>query len=135
MAVSVLAACHSPERDVLMLPTAPTSTVPMGSDFTLAPGESVVFRNSGMTFTFTRVVSDSRCPTAVTCVWAGSAIIAMRVVNNGTNSDFTLETVGARRSVVVNNYLVHLTDVTPYPDASGATPPASFRAILQISRP
>lgn len=47
-------ACASPARDVLSLPTAPTSTVPMGSDFTLAPGESVVMSSSGRNGTNTR---------------------------------------------------------------------------------
>lgn len=134
---SVLAACNSPARDVLTLPTAPTSTVPMGSDFMLAPGESVVVNNGGITLTFTRVVNESRCPTNATiqCVWGGSATVAMQVKNGGTNSDITLETVTARSSVTINNYFVQLLDVTPAPVTLDSIPPASYRAVLRISRP
>lgn len=137
MTASALAVCNSPARDVLTLPTAPTSTVPIGSDFTLAPGESVVVNNGGFTLTFTGVVGDSRCPTNATiqCVWVGSATVAIHVDKGGTNSDITLESVDARRSVSINNYLVQLIDVTPAPVTLDSIPSASYRAILRISRP
>jgi ketosteroid isomerase-like protein len=42
-------------------------------------GESVTPPKSTTTVTFTEVSDDSRCPTNVTCVWAGDAAVTLRV--------------------------------------------------------
>lgn len=130
-------ACRSPERELLLPPTAPSSTVPVGSDFTLAPGESVVLGNQGPTLTFTGVVNESRCPTHATiqCVWAGSAVIGVRINDGGTSRVITLETIAPRNFTVVGRYHVQLLDVTPAPVTLDSIPPASYRAILRISEP
>ena len=130
-------ACRSPERELLLPPTAPSSTVPVGSDFTLAPGESVVLGNQGSTLTFTGVVNESRCPTnaLIQCVWAGSAAIGLRINDGGTSRTITLETFAPRNSTVVGRYHVQVLDVTPAPITLDSIPPASYRAILRISEP
>jgi hypothetical protein len=133
----LLAACSSPARDVLSLPTAPTSTVPMGSDFTLAPGESVVVNASGLTITFLRVSSESRCPTdaLILCAWEGSATAAMTARNGAGVREFALETYAPRSQATLDGLVVKLLGVTPAPRTLDSIPPASYRATLRISRP
>src|SRR5262245_42620769 len=89
-----IAACNSPARDVLTLPSAPNSTVPLGTDFTLAPGESAAIDGQSMQLMFVKLTGDSRCPTnaLIQCVWAGSAVIAVRTTSNGSTRDLPLET-------------------------------------------
>src|SRR6188472_4161830 len=70
-----VAACNSPARDVLTIPSAQNSTVPLGTDFTLAPGDSAGIHGESRQLTFVKLTGDSRCPTNVQCVWAGSAVI------------------------------------------------------------
>lgn len=131
------AACASPARDVLSFPTAPTSTVPMGSDFTLAPGESVVVSSSGLIISFVRVSNESRCPTEalIQCVWEGSATVAMTARNGSGTRDFALETYAPRSQATLDGLVVKLLGVTPAPRTLDSIPPASYRATLRISRP
>lgn len=136
VATLLASSCGSPGRDVLTLPTAPTSTVPIGSDFTLAPGESVVVNSGALTLTFVRVTNESRCPTQalIQCVWAGSAVIGMRSVAGSTTGDMTLETVANKNEKLIGNYLVQLVDVTPAPRTLDSIPAATYRAVLRVSR-
>lgn len=136
LASLLIAACGSPARDELTLPTAPTSTVPVGTDFTLAPGESVSVDNAALTLVFTKVVGDSRCPSQMTilCVWAGSVVTSMRVNSTSGARDVTLETQASRDMIVVGDYLVQLVGVTPARLTLDTIPPTAYRATLRINR-
>ena len=58
-------------------PTEPTA-VPLDQPFDLRAGQSAVVPG-GLKVTFDRVVSDSRCPIDAICVWAGEAVIALKL--------------------------------------------------------
>ena len=136
MGMLAVTACNSPARDVLTLPTAPTSTVPMGTDFTLAPGESVVVNSGEMTLTFVGLTSESRCPinALISCVWEGSATINVRARTESRTREFPLETVRTRDTETVDRYVVQLVAVTPAPLTLDPIPPASYRATLRMVR-
>lgn len=135
-ATVALAACDSPVRDGLTFPSAPNSTVPLGTDFTLAPGESVVVNQDALQLTFVRVTGDSRCPVnaLIQCVWAGSAVIALRVVSNAGTRELPLETQAGRDTVTIDSFLVRLVAVTPEPLTTDPIPPASYRTTMRITR-
>ena len=40
-------------------------------------GETVIFENSSISFL--KVIEDSRCPSEVTCIWAGEAIVIVTI--------------------------------------------------------
>ncbi|SRX52717.1 hypothetical protein AEQU1_00586 [Aequorivita sp. CIP111184] len=48
-------------------------------------GETVILK--GVSIKFLDVVEDSRCPTGVTCIWAGRAIVKVEVTSNGTKEE------------------------------------------------
>ena len=131
-----LGACGSPTRDVLTLPNAPTSTVALGTDFTLAPGESVLVDGAGTALTFVGVTGDSRCPSSelLQCVWAGSVQLAMRATTAAGVRVLPLETVAHRDTASVGEHLVTLRSVAPARLMFDSIPPASYRATLQITR-
>jgi hypothetical protein len=61
-------------------PATPASAQPEADTLaSLHIGESVTPPKSTTTITFTEVADDSRCPTNVTCVWAGDAAVTLRV--------------------------------------------------------
>lgn len=136
IATAIVGACGSPARDVLTLPTAPTSTVPMGTDFTLAPGESVVVNDGALTLTFTKVQGDSRCPTQslILCVWAGSAVVEMRATTGGSSRTVILETVATKDVATVDKYQVQLVGVTPPKLTTDSIPASAYRATLRMVR-
>jgi len=133
-AMLAIAACNSPARDVLTLPSAPNSTVPLGTDFTLAPGESAAVNGESLQLTFVKLTGDSRCPANVQCVWAGSAVIAVHTTSSVGTRDLPLETLVARDTATVDGFLVRLVSVTPAPLTTDPIPPASYRATMRITR-
>ena len=135
-AMLTAAACNSPARDVLTLPSAPNSTVPLGTDFTLAPGEFVAVNQESLQLTFVRLTGDSRCPTnaLIQCVWAGSAIITARATTPGGTRDLNLETQANKDTATIDRLVVRLVSVAPARLTTDSIPPASYRATLRITR-
>ncbi|MRT15538.1 hypothetical protein F3C99_01035 [Vitellibacter sp. q18] len=48
-------------------------------------GETVVIK--GIAVKFVEVLEDSRCPTGVTCIWAGRAVVKVEVGSNGNKRE------------------------------------------------
>lgn len=51
----------------------------------IALAETVLFENTSIIFK--RVIEDSRCPSDVTCVWAGQAKVLVAIKSNNTTSE------------------------------------------------
>ncbi|WP_183497125.1 hypothetical protein [Neolewinella aquimaris] len=96
----------------------------------LLSGESAVRKKSPELLTFVEVVEDSRCPAGVQCIQAGRAVVAVRVLRNGT---FESE------SIVVDGEGVMMTDggtiqvlrLEPYPDAA-VEEPKPYQLIVRL---
>ena len=128
-----LTACAGPTREALDLPTAPTNTVPVGTDFTLAPGESATAGNA-LTVGFIGITNDSRCPTNVQCVWAGSARAGLRVRDGAASRDLHLETLATKDTATVGVYLIRLVEVNPAPVTTDPIPASAYRITLRVTR-
>ena len=59
--------------------TAGQGEVPIGQPFTVRAGSTVHISGRTLTVTFDRVLEDSRCPEDTTCVWAGDAVVRLRL--------------------------------------------------------
>ena len=55
-----------------------------GVAFSLPVGKTATINGNGTSITFRQVREDSRCPTDVTCVWAGDAKIDVTISRNGS---------------------------------------------------
>ncbi len=89
--------------------------IPLGETATL----------DGLSITFDAVVSDSRCPSDVECIWAGEATVTLRI--DGTSSDVVVADPERtpEAGVRVGDVLVYAVALAPYPrqnDPSDATP-------------
>lgn len=76
----------------------------------LAAGDSVRLAGTRLVVGVASI-ADSRCPSDVTCITAGDAIV---VVRTGERTD-TLHTARQPRALVREGYEVKLEDVRPYP--------------------
>ena len=110
-------------------PTGPSEDVPLGRAFTLRPGESVTIESTDLIVSFEKVTEDSRCPADVTCVWAGDAVVVLRV----GEASLELRSTTAPESVV-GAYRVRLERVEPYVYDSRQIPPEAYRAVLRVTR-
>ncbi len=83
-------------------------------------GETVVLK--GVSLKFVEVLEDSRCPTDVTCIWAGRAIVKVEVTSNGKKEEKTV-TFGQVRSGEEKNtnlyssteFAINALALNPYP--------------------
>ena len=116
----------------------PIATGPaLGEPFDLKVGETVNVGDDGLTVEFVELMEDSRCPSDVTCVWAGRAVIrvivssADDVLGFGT-VEFTLEagTVGAD---VGSLYGLTLVELTPYPVSTVELTGQDYVATLELA--
>jgi hypothetical protein len=93
-------------------------------------------QNSIATICFDAVVTDSRCPTNVVCVWQGYAEVKLRLVQGGENISFKLATInlnGAlQNETTINGIRIKLLEVLPYPGNVGYNP-NDYKVKLQIN--
>lgn len=87
---------------------------------------------SGLSITFDRVIEDSRCPSDVMCIWAGSAAVALTI--DGAPTDLVVVPPvdldhapegGAR----IGDLVVYAVGLTPYP---GAETPSDETPVVSI---
>ena len=107
-----------------------TQGVPLGSEFSLKPGETAEVQSTGLRVTFLGVRSDSRCPADVLCIQAGDAVVGLRV---GT-AEVELRSNSAPEAAV-GVYSVRVQRVEPYVYSSRPIAPDDYRAVLVVTRP
>jgi hypothetical protein len=81
-------------------------------------------------------ISDSRCPSNVVCVWAGTAIVRFTFTNNGNEHPVVLAIPpfeSFTQQIKVAGYTLTLINVSPYPVASPGTPVEVKKAEVKIS--
>jgi hypothetical protein len=115
----------------------------LGESFTLAPGDAARLDGAGVSVTFVRTDSDSRCATGaagdiatVECVWEGVADVHLSVsVGAEAAQDLHLPTTdshGFSRDAVLGGYRFSLLDLRPAPRV-GPIPEADYRLTLVVS--
>jgi len=83
------------------------------------------------TVTPLEVTSDSRCPTDVQCIWAGTVKVRTKVENASSSSMLEL-TLGSATSTL--GVQLTLSDVSPSKTSGGSIPISSYRFIFTIKK-
>lgn len=111
-----LAACATPASG------ADETRITDGASFTLQQGQQVRLADDSR-LRYQRLVTDSRCPPDVHCVWAGDAIVAFEwAPAGGTAQAFELHTGKEPRSHALGGRTLRLTSL-----ARGEAPAAELR--------
>ncbi len=96
--------------------------VAIGEQVTLRAAESITVEPRNVVLQFAEVISDSRCPEDVTCVWEGDAEVSVRAVAaDGTSSDLRLHTKDGGTQAAFAGLAVRLLTLEPRPRA-GVSP-------------
>lgn len=118
-------ACHQPA-------VGPDTQQVPGQTVILAPGQEVRV-GSLLRIWFGEVLSDSRCPTDVVCVWAGNAEVQIGLaLGTGPTHRFVLNTTLEPASADFGGYRVTLLALTPAPVSTRRIDPAEYRAHLRV---
>ena len=83
--------------------------------------------NTSAYICFDSVVSESRCPIGVVCIWAGYVMIKTSFHENGNIHSFRMmipyiKGLGAANDTTINGYRIVFKDLTPYPDMTKPVP-------------
>lgn len=102
----------------LCLTACSDDTVEFGAIVELRAGEQVVMADNTVVSLVS--ISDSRCPTAVDCVWEGRADVMLQVTSEADGFDIGLNDV-EKASVIVDRYLIEFIELNPYPESTSST--------------
>ena len=100
----------------------------LGGDFGI--GQELNFGKTSVNFL--GVISDSRCPTQVTCIWPGEAKVLLGIRLNGKY--FEKEVVISGRGAEIplpNDILMQFSHLRPYPETGAEIPAEDY--CLRIS--
>jgi len=87
----------------------------LGDTLELEYGQSITLLPDNIEIRFDSVVSESRCPVSVDCIWAGTAEVKLRLKQGQVEETIVLSTYTEPHSAVVFGKTVTLIDVSPYP--------------------
>ena len=125
----LISACSSPTRVQARL----------GQEFTLYLEQTAAVTGENLEIRFAEVVSDSRCPRNVTCIWAGevNCLTHIRKTSLGTQSSNLLlvqaglsDKPGAEE---FDGYKFTFT-VEPYPVAGKTTPQGDYLLLMTVTK-
>ena len=113
----------------------PTIPAEPGVAFELPVAKTATLNGSGARITFTQVKEDSRCPTDVTCVWAGDARIELTISRNGSSDDTKFLTISPANSEARSGDLqIRFVGLTPVPRQADGNAPRAYVAQLVVNR-
>ena len=108
----------------------------LGQSFALKAFNSATIAGEGLTVRFNGVLSDSRCPSNVQCVWAGNAEVQLILSKPGFASDTVMVNTGVSpQSATYNGYTVALQGLAPTPVSTSTIAPGDYVATLLVTKP
>ena len=123
--------------DHISTPT-PTRQIERGNSVHMRLGETVGFPE-GVKVTFMEVFEDSRCPSDVTCVWAGRVTVGLLIEIDSqipTNVLLSLGTLseGYVNEILLGDIWITLISVRPHPISTISTQPEDYLIDLMIKK-
>lgn len=115
---------------------APDS-VRLGREFKLKAGRQVTVKGTKLRIRFVAVENDSRCPSDVTCVWAGNAAVQFQLGTGRGSKTVTLNTSKSPSFAGETEYRGHkvkLVDLSPYPRSDRKIVRRDYTATLLVSK-
>lgn len=112
-------------------------SVRLGREFKLKVGRQVTVRGTKLRIRFVTVENDSRCPSDVTCVWAGNAAVRLQLGTGRGTKTVTLNTSKSPSfagETEYQGYKVKLVELTPYPRSDRKIAPGDYTATLLVSK-
>lgn len=113
----------SPDNDTDTAAILPYGTV------TLRSGDAVAFED--MSLQVRNSIADSRCPSDVVCIWAGTVTVDVDITAKGKTETKTLE---LGKTVHSGTNAITLTHVDPYPETAGSIETTDYAFTLTIEK-
>lgn len=102
----------------------------LNQEIQLAPGEQAAYSQQGLSVEFVRVVDDSRCPSDVTCVWAGE--IKVQLSTRIKAAEAVQHEITAGQPATVGDFRLIVVQVQPEPISTRPISPEEYRVTLRV---
>jgi hypothetical protein len=108
----------------------------LNEELCLSIGQHASVTGEDLAVTFEEVTEDSRCPSDVTCVWAGRVSCVLELTHPGSSDRMTLTEPGLTSEYTREEYEEYelAFHVTPYPEAGKKIANDTYRLHLIISK-
>ncbi|MDO8716824.1 MAG: hypothetical protein Q7J73_08480 [Dehalococcoidales bacterium] len=106
----------------------------LGKEFSLAINQTATISGENLKIKLLDIFGDSRCPTGVTCIWAGEVTAVIQIGDTpSTNMTLIEPGHGDGSNQTYNNY--HLSfHVQPYPEAGKSIAKEDYRLLLTVDK-
>ena len=103
----------------------------------LAIDKSAFNNDNQLTISIDSVLSDSRCPSDVVCIWEGNAEVRFLLNNDGKKMKFILNSHGGDNypsDTTISGYNIKLVELHPYPVSTSKIANSEYVADLLIKK-
>jgi hypothetical protein len=110
-------------------------TAVLGQEFTLPVGKTASIEDESLSIKFVEVISDSRCPEGVECIWEGEAECHLRVSVAGSPADMVIVQPGGGADA--KDYFIQYKFVfrlEPYPQEGQQIAPSEYTLIMTVTK-
>ena len=127
---------------IFILPLAACGSTPakvyvdLGEEFSLSIGQTATIKGQALQITFEDVIEDSRCPSDVTCIWAGRVSCIIKLVEVSSQYRMVLTEPGLTDQYTSETYREYQLafHVRPYPEAGQSIGRDEYRLQLIVSK-
>ena len=124
--IALLSGCAGPSGEI---------KANLGEKFSLAIGQAASIIGENLRIRFKEVITDSRCPQGVTCIWAGEASCLIEITYSETTYNKILTQPGLSEPPQTDFQQYKITfDLLPYPQKGERIENEDYRLQLEISR-
>jgi hypothetical protein len=115
----------------------------INKSFKLGIGESVTIKPDNVQIGFDTVISDSRCPIGVVCLWEGESQIKISLIKSRTTIIYgeipirgyvTAKDTCCHKYIDLDGYRITLMQLDPYPQHPIPNDYTKYRATLIVNR-
>lgn len=100
-------------------------------DATIRTTMGQVMTGLNVSITPHEVLDDSRCPTDVQCIWAGTVYARVTIKTPNSARGETLE---LGKAVEIDGYTITFSELTPVPKSGEVIPVSSYRFVFTVSK-
>jgi hypothetical protein len=116
-------------------PKSDYKTFSLGDSFSLSVGQSASIDGDDLAIRFIDVITDSRCPSGVECIWQGEVACLVEITHSGTGQEKVLTYPGLTQGpsqAQIGSYQFTFS-VGPYPEAGKQIEKSEYRLNLLIT--
>ncbi|MBN1161444.1 MAG: hypothetical protein JXA17_05820 [Dehalococcoidales bacterium] len=108
----------------------------LGQEFTLPVGKTATIESESLSIQFVGVISDSRCPEGVECIWAGEANCRLHFTIAGSPAEMVVAQPGGGDVAARDYFIQYKIDfrLEPYPQEGQTIAPSDYRLIMRVTK-